>query len=51
MSERARALHEAVAAFMRDEVLPAEPTSFCEVADGPDEVHRDQLARMVLGGR
>ena len=35
MSERARALHEAVAAFMRDEVLPAEPTFFREVAEGP----------------
>ncbi len=35
MSERAKALHEAVAAFMRDEVLPAEPQYFREVAEGP----------------
>ncbi|MFO0603375.1 MAG: acyl-CoA dehydrogenase family protein [Polyangiales bacterium] len=35
MSERARALHEAVAAFMRDEVYPAEARYFREQAEGP----------------
>jgi acyl-CoA dehydrogenase len=35
MSERARALHEAVAAFLRDEVYPAEAQYFREVAAGP----------------
>jgi acyl-CoA dehydrogenase len=35
MSERARALHDAVAAFLRDEVYPAEAQYFRERDEGP----------------